>query len=584
MNKRLIILGIDGMDPDLVNLFMKDGSLPNIAGLAARGTMSRFPTIVPPQSPSVWTTLSSGVYPERHGVFDFIQRKAGSYLPYLSINSMNQKSGKFENPNRAVPFWRVTSKAGIPTSVYRWPASFPPEEINGEMLSGLGTPDVKGFLGVYTYYTDEDLPVPSDARKNVRRITFSGDKATTVLEGPLAERNKAFEKELIIQKTVDGVSIGIDGNTLRLKADEWSSLLTVSFRKGLLGGLSGVCKFHLMSVNPFRLYATPVQLDPSNPIVPFTHPKGLSSSIAKAIGPFQTLGMPEDTSALNKKHLDMGGFNSLCASIDKEREAMFREALKRFRGGVLAFVFDTSDRLQHIHFRKGGPNTEIRQHYAKMDRLIGEVVKMLSPEDSLIILSDHGITSYDYDFHLNTFLVQKGFMHLTSEPGETNKGELFSLVDWTRTKAYALGFSGIYINMQGREPHGTVARSEKEKVAAELRDALLGFAPAGFRKPVIAVYPTSVKDDPLAPDLIIGMNEGFRVSSNTAIGGVSKDVLTPNNLPWCADHIVDRSLVDGLLITNRRVTKAPLMVDLAPTVTSFFGVSPDPSWEGKTFF
>ena len=103
---------------------------------------------------------------------------------------MNEKSGRFENPNRAVPFWRVTSKAGIPTSVYRWPASFPSEEINGDMLSGLGTPDVKGFLGVYTYYTDEDVPIPPDSRKNVRRITFSGDKATTVLAGPLCGKKQ----------------------------------------------------------------------------------------------------------------------------------------------------------------------------------------------------------------------------------------------------------------------------------------------------------------------------------------------------------------------------------------------------------
>lgn len=584
MSKRLIILGIDGMDPVLVDRFIKEGVLPNIAALAEKGSLSRFPTIDPPQSPSVWTTLSSGVYPERHGVYDFIQRKAGSYLPYLSINSINEKTGKFENPNRAVPFWRVTSKAGIPTFVYRWPASFPSEEVSNEMLAGLGTPDVKGFLGVYSFYTDEDVPVPADVRKNVRKIIFSGDKASTVLAGPLAEKNKSYEKELVIQKTADGILLTIDGNSVNLKVDAWSPLQTVTFKKGLLGGLTGVCKFYLMSIHPFRLYATPVQIDPANPIFQYTHPKGLSASLAKAMGPFQTLGMPEDTSALNKQHLDMAGFKSLCDSVEKEREAMFKSVLGHFRSGVLAFVFDTSDRLQHIYFRKNSPNIEIRDHYARMDRIIGEVVKTLAPEDGLMVLSDHGITSYDHDFHLNSFLVQKGFMQLTAEPGDANKGELFGLVDWSRTRAYALGFSGIYLNLQGREPKGIVLRAERDKVMAELRDALLGYAPAGYPKPVIAVYPVAAKDDPLAPDLIIGMNEGFRVSSLTAIGGVSREVLTPNNLPWFADHIVDKSLVDGLLITNKKLARAPLMIDLAPTVAAFCGIAPDPSWEGKSFF
>lgn len=581
MDRKLFILGIDGIDPAIVSGMWDEGELPNMKKLAETGTFCRFPTITPPQSPAAWSTLASGVYPETHGVFDFIQRRNGTYLPYLSINKIG-RSGKFEKPSQGIPFWRLTTAAGIPTYVYRWPATFPADEVSGAMLGGLGTPDIKGFLGVYSFYTDEDIPIPLDVRRNVKRISFAADRASAVLSGPMTGRDTFLEKEFSVIRNSGGIQIMLEGKTVLLRPNEWSPYFYLEFKRNFLESMSGIVKFYLMSVAPFKLYASPVEIAPQSPLFPYTYPKNFSALMSKDLGSFHTLGMPEDANALNKGHLTLSGFKTLCDGIHRERQEMFNWGLEHFHGGVFAFVFDTSDRLQHIFYRTSHLAAELREHYKSMDGILGSLMPHVGPKDLLMVISDHGITSYDYNFHLNTFLVKNGFMQLKAQPDDSNSGELFSLVDWSKTQAYGVGFSGIYVNLRGREPAGIVEQSNKAGVIRRLKEALLNYSPPGMTKPVFALYDQRSAPGLDAPDLVIGVHKGYRVSSLSALGGVGDEIINANDLPWAADHIVDRSFVNGIFFSNQKVVRPPMMVDIAPTVAAFFRIKPDSSWIGSS--
>ncbi|MBI4652323.1 alkaline phosphatase family protein, partial [Candidatus Desantisbacteria bacterium] len=141
MNK-LIFIGIDGMDPKITEQMMDAGHLPNFSRLASNGSYKKLNTLNPAQSPVVWSTISTGVYPGEHGIFDFILRDPASYKPYLSLQQI--KDGKYINPVKAETFWEKRAGDGIGSVILKWPMGFPPRPFtDGRMLAGLGVPDLR---------------------------------------------------------------------------------------------------------------------------------------------------------------------------------------------------------------------------------------------------------------------------------------------------------------------------------------------------------------------------------------------------------------------------------------------------------
>jgi len=414
----------------------------------------------------------------------------------------------------------------------------------------------------------------------------SGLKKTRIAKVPLFIHLDNEKKRIVLQ---------IQGRDYDVKQGDWSPWVRVKFDVGLFRHVYGLCKFYLQEVKPtFSLYLTPIQVDPEAPCFPISQPETYAAELAGQIGAYCTLGIPEDTKALTEHHLSEKAFLEMCDEIVKEQEEMLWYELERFKQGLLALVFFTTDRIQHIFWATRDPEHPafnkayarqygkvITEYYRRMDMVLGKLLKHVDDRTLLIICSDHGFTSFRRAVHLNTWLDENGFMTLKQRPipSDTEGGPLFQYVDWKRTKAYALGLGGIYINLKGREGQGIVTQKEYPKLINAIRKKLVDFQDPDTGKPVVrAVYPrTAIYNGEFseqAPDLVVGFNKGYRMSWQTAIGGRPYGLIEDNLQKWTGDHCVDPELVPGILFMNHKILmKSPRVIDIAPTVLKYFGLS-----------
>jgi predicted AlkP superfamily phosphohydrolase/phosphomutase len=337
------------------------------------------------------------------------------------------------------------------------------------------------------------------------------------------------------------------------------------------------------------LYVTPVEIDPENPALPISHPAHYAVYLAKLLGSFATLGMAEDTWALNEGAIDEDSFLKQAKLIQAERETMFFSALDRTKRGVAACVFDTTDRVQHMFYRHldaaGRYSGVIEDLYRDMDRIVGRALSYVDKNTTIFVLSDHGFCSFRRGINLNSWLHRNGYLAL--EPGKNEGGEYFEGIDWSRTRVYTFGLSGLYLNLQGREAQGIVTAEEAEPLRAELRERLTHLVDDEAGEVAIqAVYESNrIYRGPYldaAPDLVVGYAPGYRASWSAAVGKVTPAVFEDNNKCWSGDHCVDPSAVPGVLFTNQRCEAPnPGIEDMAPTILRLFGIDPPPWMEGR---
>ena len=344
---KILLIGIDAMDPKVTDKLMSEGMLPNFLRLKEIGSFSKLSTVLPAESPVAWTTIATGTNPGKHGLFDFVTRNPENYLLEVSITKQKSKySTKFESPVKGIPFWRITSDAKIPTTVIRWPATFPPDKVNGVMFSGEGVPDIRGFSSGYYIYTSEGL----DEEKKIK-VSVNDGMINSKVFGPLGTDRKSIEKSIQIKVDKDKATIIVDNKEYPVDVGGWSDWIRIDFKVGFMKKVSAIAKAYLFSIEPeFNMYLSSIQIDPENPVVDFSYPSKYSKELADAIGLYNTLGMPEDTNALNENAITDKVFLEQVAQIEDERNKMFWYEFNRFDKGVLAFVFDSGDRLQHMHW------------------------------------------------------------------------------------------------------------------------------------------------------------------------------------------------------------------------------------------
>ncbi len=262
------------------------------------------------------------------------------------------------------------------------------------------------------------------------------------------------------------VRLHIENETFALRPSEFTPWIQVRF-----GSASGIVRFLATQTDSeFTLYASPVQMDPENPVLPISHPAAYSVYLAKLFGSFATLGMAEDTWALNEGALSERDFLSQAYSVFEERKTMFADALAKTRRGVAGCVFDTSDRVQHMFFREMSEGSAefggaIEEMYRRMDAVVGETLRYVDSRTLLLVLSDHGFRAFNRGVNLNAWLREHGYLAAAEGAG----GKYFEGVDWKSTRAYALGLGGVYLNLRGREPEGIVEPGEEaRRLKAEL--------------------------------------------------------------------------------------------------------------------
>ncbi len=449
---RVILLGMDGLDPKILSSLMGKGDLPNFQKLSQMGIFSPLATSNPAQSPVAWATIATGCNPGYHGIFDFLGRRVTDYMPELAILKMNPKNvfGKREAMFLPVmhgnSFWDHTSSQNIPSIVLRWPMTFQPKLNRTKLYAGLGVPDIKGGLGRYSFYTTRDISKNEEGFEKVIRVKLNGNQIKTHISGPnvtkLGRREEAkIDLNVIMLSDNSKIEIHVDGKKIIIDKEKWSEWIEVKFKVGLMKTVTGIIKFYLSSVNPeFELYMTPVQICPRDPAFVVSNPDEYIKELAKELGNFYTLGMPEDTKALEEGKTDEEAFITMCDEIVKEQEQMLWYELNRFKEGLLASAFFSTDRIQHIFWVTKDPEhplydkayTEkyghvIDDYYMKMDRILGEVMREVDDKTALMVFSDHGFSSFRRTVHINSWMVQNGFMRLTQKVSRDDKdgGGLF---------------------------------------------------------------------------------------------------------------------------------------------------------------
>jgi predicted AlkP superfamily phosphohydrolase/phosphomutase len=604
--KKIIFLGLDGLDPGLTERYIAEGKMPHLKKLAETGSYHRLRTTFPSLSPVAWSTFATGVSPAKHNIFDFLDRSLKTYLPQLSSARVERprkvlRLGRLRIPassptvellRKSKPFWKILGEHGIDCTILRLPITFPPEKFDGKILSAMSTPDLKGTQGSFSQFTTRvEKTTYENGSRYPLRATENGFEA--VIEGPqdtfLADEPTLRIPFQLIRK----------GNTLELRVQEhrvslqrgaYTKWLQLSFRTIVGAKACGIVRFMLTEVeSETSLYMSPIQIDPGRPALPISHPSYYAKYLADLLGSYATCGMAEDTWALNEGVIDEAAFLDQAYSIFEERKGMFLSALKNTRRGVVACVFDTSDRVQHMFYGHMGSNDQYKQTieemYQRMDTLVGETLPFVDADTAFYVLSDHGFCAFRRGVNLNSWLHQNGY--LTLKP-DAEADSFFEGVDWSKTRAYALGLGGMYMNVQGREAHGVVAPGkEAEALRREIISKLTALREDNGESPIRTVYATSdLYQGPYlqaAPDMLVGYHKGYRVSWDCAVGKVTKHVLEDNTKAWSGDHCVDPVLVPGVLFANRPVNSMdPGIEDLAPTALHLFGVDV-PQWvEGKS--
>ncbi len=620
--KRLIIIGFDGQDPKLTDRFMREGKLPNFKRLAGTGCYRPLLTTYPSISPVAWSSFSTGTNPAKHNIFDFLDRDRRTYLPLLSSTHIGTvkrvlKLGRYRIPlerpeirllRKSKPWWTALGEKNIWSTVLRVPITFPPDRFYGAQLSAMCAPDLLGTQGTFLLYTTR--PAGARFKEGGLRVPLknNGDRFETTLKG---SENSFLEgsppMEIPLRIDIDRAAglarVAVNGSAVDLKPGRLGPWIPLSFRAAPGIKVAGICRMMVTEMDEhFSLYVTPLQIDPEKPAMPISHPSYYATYLSKLIGPFATLGLAEDTWALNEGVIDDGTFLEQTHDIDDERREMFLASLARLRKGTLACVFDATDRIQHMFWRyieKGHPaargreNSEhrnaIEEIYRRNDALVGTVMERLREGDVLMVISDHGSTSFRRGCNVNAWLLANGYLHLLE--GRDGKAEWLRDVDWSRTRAYALGLTGMFLNLKGREASGIVEPGEEaRKLKAEIIARLNGLVDTEKGDVGInEVFETArLYQGPYlanAPDFLIGYNAGYRTSWDCATGMVAGPVFEDNLKPWSGDHCVDPRLVPGVFFCNYPIDAAePALIDIAPTALRLFGVDPAPHMEGRSLF
>lgn len=625
--KRVVILGLDGLDPELTETLLMEGALPNLARLKEQGCYHRLGTTWPPLSPVAWSSFSTATNPGKHQIFDFITRNPATYLPEISSVKISPprrqlKLGRFHIPlsrpeirglRKSKPFWNVLGEHGIFSNILRVPITFPPDRFRGVQLSAMCVPDLRGTQGMFTWFvegagTESERVGNEDGMRSP--VVRSGDVVRGELEGPAnALRSEQPVTRLPFQvtrregKDGDVVELRIDGQTIALRPGEYTDWVTLAFP--LAPGIKarGICRFLLRQFEaPFQMSTTPIHIDPDKPVMPISHPRVYANYLAKNFGSFATMGLAEDTWSLSENVITESEFLEQAWDIDRERRAMFYDALEKTRRGLVTCVFDGPDRIQHMFWRfqdphhpnyeKGNPaadshRTVIRDLYREMDALVGKTLDEVGRDTALFVMSDHGFKPFRRGVDLNAWLRDQGHLVLKGDKSTTNEIYLAD-IDWSRTRAYAIGLAGIYLNLKGREAQGIVAPGEEAAALVTsicqqltgLIDSQTGGVAIHEAVPRERVYQGPYVEG--ASDIIVGYNVGYRVGWDAAVGKCGGDVFSDNMNAWSGDHCIHPDLVPGILFSNIPLAEAPKITDIGPTALELLGISKPGYMDGRS--
>lgn len=628
---KVIVLGFDGLDPELTRQLIDEGRLPNFARLEAMGGFTRLETTIPPHSPVAWSSFVTGMDPGGHGIFDFLHRDPETMIPYSSTAAASSggrflevgrwqfplTSGDYEQFRHGTPFWEVLEEHGVRTTVVRMPANFPVSGTASRELSGMGTSDLLGTDGTFTFYTSELFADREISGGDIVELDIYDNVVEAELLGPdnplLREPVKLTAPFTVyLDPETESAKIELGDQQIVLRVGEWSDWLEVDFEMMPTQHLRGICRMYLRALEPeFELYVSPIDHDPMSPAAPISTPPDFAAELAEAVDRFYTEGMPEDTKTLTEGVFTPEEFLAQAKIAGDEVAEQYGYVLDRYleqEGGFLFYYFGNVDQIGHVRWRSRDPEHPaydpeadavhedlIPTLYEGLDLIVGQTLDRLEAEAGLgdggatepllLVMSDHGFASWRRAFHLNAWLLDRGYLAARTEDAYADEGFLLN-VDWDATRAYGIGFSGLYVNLRGRERDGTVTAAERLDLVRELKEELLAVVDPETGEP--AITEVHLREDyafqdrtAIGPDLVVGYAKGYRGATESASGEVVGEVFSDNDSAWSGDHMMDHRTVPGVLLVSRPLDRpARGIVDLAASILAEYGVEQFPPLAG----
>ncbi len=640
----IFIMGVDGMDPVILSRMMARGEMPNMKRLAAEGSYQNLATANPPQSPVAWSNFVTGMNPGGHGIFDFMHRDPQNYAPVSSATRavggqaaasrllgyvIPLSGGDLENNRGGTPWWDILVDAGVDVEVYRIPGNFPTPDSQAKVLDGMGTSDLRGGFGTYTLLTDtaveKDKPKGDIQFVTVRDLDLDGtpDTVNGILRGPpdqlhLEPGHTPAENEYIstgvtvyIDPDSETAVVEIGGSEVLLQEGEWSDWIELSFDLAPMGMMpvSGTVRLYAKELRPhFQLYISPVNISPADPVMPLSTPEGFAEEIYEQIGFFYTQGMPEEQEALKDGVFSEDDYIKQVGLVQEDTRRILDFALSRFQPGDATFVYFSDIDLQcHMLWRHGDPKYpgapahpafdavtakghthDIEKFYRDVDLALGQIRERLPAETLLVVMSDHGFQPFTRDVHLNAWLRDNGY--LVMKPGKRTGYTFAGDVDWSKTRAFGLGFNGLYLNMKGRESQGIVESSEAGALIRELSQKLEAFRdPLNGEQVVLKVFRSSeIYSGPRVsegPDMQVGYNKGYGCSDESTLGEITEAVIENNKSRWSGSHLMAPEVVPGVVLMNRSLPGDGYgLTDLTATILSYYGIEKAPGMTGRAIF
>ena len=553
---KTLVLGFDSFDPNVFDDLAGRNQLPNLEKFCERGGYSKLEISSPPQTEVSWTSIATGVDPGGHGIFDFVHRDPTTYAPYVSILPMRKSAvgEQFVPPYTTKTFFEEAADMGYPATALWWPAMFPARpQVPVMTLPGLGAPDIRGQLGVGTLFSSEDEK--KEKTKVVKLVSTGKHQYKADLPGPQTPGKDGprtislpIQVEVIDSETA---RITIDAQQIELRLGEWSEIVELRFQAGMLLKIYAITRFIAVSLNGvIRIYALPLQIHPLHSTWHYSSSNSFSKKLWKEVGPYLTLGWPQDTTGLEDGCIRDDQFLDLCQKIFERRIQILFYLMKDFQEGILASIFDDLDRVQHMFFHDR--MDVVQDWYKRLDRFVGEVspqVEGWSGKYRYLILSDHGFADFRKKVHLNRWLLDNRYLVINAA------GQDLRAADWSKTVAYAVGLNSIYLNIAGREGQGSVSADQVENLLAEIKSRLSDWKDAD-QTPII--QKVRLKHETfngpytrLGPDLVVGYAPGYRASAETGLGKIPATSLEPNTDHWGADHCMDSDNVPGVIFANR---------------------------------
>lgn len=527
------------------------------------------------------------------------------------------------NRRQGIPFWEAAAKAGKKAVIVHVPVTFPATDFDeGHMLSGLGVPDISGRVGKPFFFTSElDVHRSGSNEFSIEVVQLEDNKGVinTKIVGP---PNKLFKEPAYISTPMtltvandrNSVTVDVSGQKFTLKPGQWSEWTNFDFKFNPIITVHGISRFYLISSQPeVKLYLSPINFDPRSlpPGFRISTPANWAPEVAKHHGLYKTLGWQIDTWAISEGFATEQIFwDDMTWTVAQSRK-IFASNLASDNDLVVQ-CFEFPDRVGHVFWRVVDPRhpaydsalaakwgDALLRSYVLMDEIVGDAMKAAEQNHAaLIVLSDHGFASFRKAVNYNTWLVLNGYMTLKAgvQVKDRNlemlfdQGQFWENVDWSKTRAYAMGLGEMYVNLKGREANGIVnPGAEAEALKAELKaklpawvDEETGEHPV---RRVLAREEVYRKFDPnMIPDLFVTNNDGYRVSWQTSLGGIPKNLLDTNKAVWSGDHCsVDPEIVKGIFFYNRKVAdqRGPYIADIYPTVLDLLGVKAPYELDGK---